>query len=330
MIYREIGTSGLQGSVIGLGTWALGGDGWGGADETAALDAIRVALDEGVNLIDTAPIYGFGRSEELVGEAIAGRRQEVILATKCGLVWNENRGDFFFPSRFGPVHRYLGPDSIAREVEASLHRLRTDYIDLYQTHWQETTTPIEDTMAALLRLRDQGKIRAIGVSNVDRVQLERYAAAGPVASAQELYSMVDREKELDVLPFCRQAGIGFLAYSPLAMGLLTGKMKPGGPFAEGDMRGTSKRFGDAVIRSVNAFLEEIRPLTGKYASTLAQLVMAWTLRQPGVTHLLCGARHAAQARENAQAASLLLSEEDEAFIHARLAAHALNVPKTFS
>jgi methylglyoxal reductase len=330
MQMRDIGSSGLRASIIGLGTWAIGGDGWGGNEEKDVIAAIQASLDAGVNLIDTAPIYGFGLSEELVARAIAGRRDEVILATKCGLIWNQSEGDFFFPSPHGPVHRYLGKASIQREVEASLRRLKTDRLDLYQTHWQETTTPIAETMEALLSLKDQGKIRAIGVSNVDHRQLGQYVAAGLVASVQELYSMVDREKEAEILPYCQQHQLAFLAYSPLAMGLLSGKMKSGQKFAEGDMRNTSKRFAPEVVAEVNTFLAEIEPVAQQHQVTLAQLVIQWTLHQPGVSHVLCGARHVGQARENAEAGKSTLSSSDIAFINDRLKAHALQVPKAFS
>jgi aryl-alcohol dehydrogenase-like predicted oxidoreductase len=330
MKFCPIGPSDLQASVIGLGTWAMGGDGWGGTDENEVIAAIRASLDAGINLIDTAPIYGFGLSEELVARAIAGRRDQVILATKCGLVWNEARGDFFFPSPHGPVHRYLGAASVFREVEESLRRLKTDYLDLYQTHWQETTTPVEETMAALLQLQQQGKIRAIGVSNVEVGQLQRYLSVGPVASVQELYSMVDREQEAALLPFCRKQHLAFLAYSPIAMGLLTGKIKPGQKFADGDMRNTSKRFAPEVVAAVNAFLVEIAPIARQHGLTLAQLAINWTLHQPGVTHVLCGARSPGQARENATACAPELPSADLDFISSRLKHHALQVPKAFA
>ena len=161
---REIGASGIRASAIGLGTWAIGGWMWGGTDEADSIAAIRASVDTGVTLIDTAPAYGMGRSEEIVGKAIAGRRDEVVLATKCGLVWHTDKGNHFFDQDGKPVHRYLGPESIAHELEQSLRRLGTDHIDLYITHWQDPTTPIAETMGALEDLRKAGKIRAIGAS----------------------------------------------------------------------------------------------------------------------------------------------------------------------
>jgi len=243
---RKVGSSELEVSVLGVGAWAIGGTEWGGSDRAAAVGAIRAALEEGVNLIDTAPIYGYGLSEEIVGEAIQGRRDEVVLATKCGLVWDEKGGEFFFPNERGDVYRYLGAATLKRQVEASLKRLGVETIDLYQTHWQDATTPIEETMGALLELRREGKIREIGVSNVTPAQLKAYAAVGAIASAQEQFSMLERRHEADLFPLCRELGVSVLAYSPLAMGLLSGKITPQRRFNAGDVRGASKRFSPAV------------------------------------------------------------------------------------
>ena len=233
MIRRKLGSSGIDVSAVGFGAWAIGGWMWGGADESQAIAAIRAALDHGVNLIDTAPDYGFGRSEEIVAQAIRGRRDKVVLATKCGLIWDREEGEFHFHASqdgitFRPsdkkVYKYLRPDSIRAELEQSLTRLGTTYVDLYQTHWQDPTTPIADTMAAPVKLKEQGKIRAIGVSNAN---VEHMKAYGPIDADQEKYSMLDRDMERNgSLPHCRQHNIAVLAYSPLANGLLTGKIGP--------------------------------------------------------------------------------------------------------
>ncbi len=292
--------------------------------------AIQASIDEGIDLIDTAPVYGFGHSEEIVGRAIRGRRDRVVLATKCGLVWGPGQGgDFFFDSKAGAVRRFLGAASIRGEVEASLKRLGTDRIDLYQTHWQESTTPIAETMGALLECQRAGKIRAIGVSNVDPAQLAAYLAAGPVASAQEIYSMVDRGHEQSLFPACARSGVAVLAYSPLAMGLLTGKMAAGRAFPAGDMRGGNPRFSDGSITAVNAFLATIEPIARAHAVSLAQLVIAWTLQQPGVTHALCGARNPLQARENADAGRVVLTADEVRIVTERLDAAQLRIPKVF-
>ncbi len=329
MLRRKLGASGVETSAIGLGTWAIGGENWGGTDPGKAIEAIQTSIDEGIDLIDTAPIYGFGCSEELVGQAIKGRRDQVTLATKCGLVWGGQKGDFFFESNRGTVHKYLGADSIRTEVEASLRRLGTDRIDLYQTHWQDITTPIAETMSALVDLKKEGKIRAIGVSNVTPVQLSEYLRHGPIASAQEIYSMVDRELEADLFPLCARNDVGVLAYSPLAMGLLTGKTMPNREFKDGDVRKGNRRFSGESVTKVNAFLAQIEPIARAHQISIVQLVIAWTLHQPAITHVLCGARDAAQARENAAAARVALTPAEIAGITAKLEAAHLAVPKVY-
>jgi len=320
MRYRQLGSSGINASVVAFGAWAVGGWMWGGVEERDAVKAIHAAIDAGINFIDTAPIYGFGRSEEVVGRAIADRRDEVVLATKCGLVWDVEMGDFFFTSdqevirKDGggdlKVHRYLGPESVRREVEASLKRLGTDHIDLYQTHWQESTTPIADTMEELIRLREEGKIRSIGVSNVSVAQLEEYRAAGAVDSDQEQYSMLFRKHEDSLLPYCRENGLALLAYSPLAQGLLTGKVGPDRVFPEGDQRRDKPRFSVENRRKVAAMLEKFAPIAENHEITLAQLAIAWTLEQAGCTHALCGARTPEQAAENAAAGDVELEKAE--------------------
>lgn len=314
---RQLGQSGIMASSIGLGTWAIGGWMWGGQEERDAVRAIHAALDAGVDLIDTAPIYGFGRSEGIVGAAIQGRRDEVVLATKCGLVWDATDGELFFhASDTGitgtegrGVYRYLGPDSIRREVEDSLRRLGTDHIDLYQTHWQEGTTPIEDTMAALVRLQEEGKIRAIGVCNATGAQMAQYEAVGELASDQEKFSMLDRACEDDQLPHVRDRGIGFLAYSPLALGLLTGRIGPSREFGPGDQRHSHPRFTAENLEATRDFCKELIPVANNHGATLTQLVLAWTMAREGVSHVLVGARNEGQAVENARAAELHLDED---------------------
>jgi aryl-alcohol dehydrogenase-like predicted oxidoreductase len=283
MHYRPLGQSGIQASVVGLGTWAIGGWMWGGTDEAKAIRAIQASLDAGVSLIDTAPAYGMGLSETIVGKAIAGRRDKVVLATKLGLVWHVQKGQHFFDEHGKPVHRYLGPQSIRYEIEQSLKRLNTDYIDLYQTHWQDATTPIEKTMKTLLDLKQEGKIRAIGVSNCTIEQLGAYRKVGPLDSTQEKYSLLDRELEKDYLPYTRRNNIAMLAYSPLANGLLTGKIGPERQFPPDDLRYNNPRFSVESRREVQAFLDRVRPIATDYQVTLAQIVIAWTLAQPGVT-----------------------------------------------
>jgi methylglyoxal reductase len=310
MEYRPLGASGIEASVVGLGAWAIGGWMWGGADERQSVEAIQAGIDAGINLIDTAPAYGMGLSESVVGKAVAGRRSQVLIATKCGIVWHTDKGTPFISQNGKTMHRYLGPESIRYEVEQSLKRLDTDHIDLYQTHWQDETTPIEETMRTLLDLKREGKIRAIGVSNATVEQIEAYRRVGPLDSGQEKYSMLDRNLENEYLPFALKNNIAVLAYSPMALGLLTGKVGPDRQFPEDDLRHNNPRFSVESRKQVLAMLDKMRPIAEKHALTLAQLVIAWTLSQPGLTHALVGARNTQQAEENAVAGNGVLSREE--------------------
>jgi aryl-alcohol dehydrogenase-like predicted oxidoreductase len=321
MRYRALGASGIEASVIGFGAWAAGGWMWGGADETDAIRAIHIAVDMGVNLIDTAAVYGFGASEEIVGKAIAGRRQRVVIATKCGLVWDGRGGDHFFDSEGKQIHRYLAAHSIRLEVEQSLKRLSVDTIDLYQTHRQDPSTPIAETMETLLALQLEGKIRAIGVSNATSAQMEQYRALGPLDTDQESYSMLSRAIEADQLPYCREHGIAMLAYSPMARGLLTGKISPDHAFAPGDHRATHPLFTVESRTRVATLLERCRPVAERHGVTSGQLAIAWALAQPGVTHALVGARNPDQVAENIRAADIELAPEDLGEIDAALAGY---------
>lgn len=333
MKYRALGGSGIQASVVGFGAWAIGGWMWGGADEKAAIEAIHAAIDCGMNLIDTAPMYGFGRSEELVGKAIRDRRDQVVLATKCGLIWHEKRGDFFFasdehhPSGDGPeqIYRCLAPSVIRYEVEHSLQRLQTDHIDLYQTHWQETTTPIAETMGTLLDLQKEGKIRAIGCCNAEPGQLDAYRAAGRLDSDQELFSLLDRQREQSHLAYAARHGLALLAYSPLAQGLLSGRIGPRQQFAAGDQRSRKPRFSIENRQRVSNLLACFQPIAERHRITLSQLAIAWTVSRPGCSHALVGARTAEQVRENAVGGAVTLSDEDLALIDKALAVHGKDI-----
>jgi aryl-alcohol dehydrogenase-like predicted oxidoreductase len=327
MMIREIGHSGINASAIGLGTWAIGGWMWGGTDEARSVDAIRAAVDEGVTLIDTAPAYGMGVAEEIVGKALEGRRDQIVLATKCGLVWHTQKGSHFFDVDGRPVHRYLGPDSIPYEVEASLRRLRTDRIDLYITHWQDSSTPVEDTMAALLKLKEQGKIRSIGASNTTPGDLGAYLAAGGLDAVQEEFSMVRRGIETTHLPLCRESGVSALSYSSLALGLLSGRVGPERTFDGDDLRRENPLFSQGNRERVAALMAAIAPVAEVHAATPAQVVIAWTLAQPGITFALCGARDPAQARENAAAGRLRLKPEDLTLISGAAATHIRNLDR---
>ncbi|WP_343716184.1 aldo/keto reductase [Inquilinus sp.] len=318
---REIGASGIPASAVGLGTWAMGGWLWGGGDDDASVAAIRAALDAGVTLIDTAPAYGLGRAEQLVGRAIEGRRDEVVLVTKCGLVWDTDKGRPFVGQDDKTIHRYLGAESVRAELEASLRRLRTDHVDVLITHWQDPTTPIAETMEALLALKAEGKTRAIGISNASVEDLAAYRAAGPVDCVQEAYNMLDRGLERTLLPPCRDASIAVISYSSLALGLLTGRIGPERTFDGDDLRRTNPRFSAENRRLVAAFAADLGGIARDHGVAVADVVIAWTLAQPGITFALCGARNADQARANARAGELRLAADELAAIDRAIATH---------
>ncbi|HBH27950.1 MAG TPA: aldo/keto reductase [Desulfofustis sp.] len=327
MKYKDIGTTGISASRVAFGAWAIGGWMWGGADEKEAIKAIHAAIDAGMNFIDTAPVYGFGRSEEIVGKAIKDRRDKVVLASKCGLIWHEERGVFFFasdekqPTTDGArkIYRCLAPDVIRYEIEQSLRRLQTDHIDLYQTHWQDSTSPIQWSVQTMMELQDEGKIRAIGCCNADVEQMDMYRDTGKLDSDQELFSLLDRKHLGKNLPYARAKNLAFLAYSPLAQGLLTGKLGPEREFSEGDQRGVAPRFSVGNRQRVRDFLDRLQPIAERHRATLAQLAIGWALAQPGCTHALVGARSTEQVLENAAAAELRLSTKDLAEINQILA-----------
>ncbi|MEN9063381.1 aldo/keto reductase [Ponticoccus litoralis] len=324
-ITREIGKSGIRASAVGLGTWAIGGWMWGGTDESRSIRAVQASIDAGITLIDTAPMYGSGVAEEIVGKALKGRRDKVVLATKCGLVWHTRKGNHFFDTGDTPVHRYLGRDAIIYEVEQSLKRLGTDVIDHYITHWQDPTTPIDETMEALESLRAAGKIRSIGASNTAPEDIRAYVAAGQLDAVQEEYSMVKRDIEQSHLPLCRDHGVSVLSYSSLALGLLSGKMGPDRVFEGDDLRRNNPRFSQVNREKVARLMAQIDPVAETHGATRAQIVIAWTLHQPGITFSLCGARDERQAAENAAAGRIRLSQDELACISGAVDTHLTNL-----
>jgi methylglyoxal reductase len=327
MTVRSLGQSGIEAGAVAFGAWALGGWMWGGVEQNDSVRALHAAIDSGMNLVDTAPVYGMGRSEEVVGEAIRDRRDKVVLATKVGLVWDSDKGNRYFETidpidrQKYAVHKYLGPESIRREIEQSLRRLQTDYIDLYQTHWQDPTTPIADSMGELLKLKDEGKIRAIGVSNCTTEQIDEYRAVGPVDSDQENYSMLVPKAESELLPYCKVNNLAFLAYSPIAQGLLTGKVGPERTFPMSDQRSNKPAFSVENRKRVAAMLEAFKPIAEAHDCTLAQLAIAWTIHQPGCSHALVGARNPEQVAENAAAGDITLSSDELATMNAAIGAY---------
>ncbi len=325
MQYRKLGNSDLELSVITFGAWAAGGWMWGGTERKDAISAIRESYQVGVTSIDTAPAYGQGLSEEIVGEALMGiPRDKIQIITKYGLRWDLKKGEFHFKSKDNDGHdidiyKYAGRESIIKECEDSLRRLKTDYIDLYQIHWADITTPISETMETVSRLIEQGKVRYAGVCNYNTEQMVEAEKSATVISNQVPYSMVKREIEKEVVPHCIQHHKAILAYSPLERGLLTGKMKPGYPFTNGDHRANLFYFNDENIRRVNDFLAQIKPIAESKNITTSQLVLSWTLAQPGITIALVGARNAEQAVANAKAGDIELTADEINIINGHLA-----------
>lgn len=315
MIYRQLGNSDIQIPAITFGAWAIGGWWWGGSDDQEAIAAIQAGIDAGINCIDTAPMYGFGHSEEVVGRAIRGRREQVTVATKCGLIWDRAEGEYFFEAEDEggrhPVYRCLSKRSILAECDRSLERLGVDVIDLYQCHWPDATTPIGETMEALLELRDAGKIRAIGVSNFTEEMIEQCLQFGPVHSNQPKFSLVSREHLYGVIRYAHAKGIACIVYSPLEQGLLTGKVTMDRKFGPGDYRAGQPWFRSANRRRVLDVLQEVvQPIADAHNATLAQIAIAWTIHTPGITSAIVGARDAKQVVENAAAANIQLTPEE--------------------
>jgi aryl-alcohol dehydrogenase-like predicted oxidoreductase len=312
---RQLGNSDVSVSPIIFGAWAIGGWMWGGNEEKDSLDAIRSAVDHGINTIDTAAVYGMGHSEELVGKAIKGIRDRVVIATKCGMRWNSAEGSDPWPQKDNAgreviIRKNARPDSIAYECEQSLKRLGVDVIDLYQIHWPDTSTPVEESIRTMVKLQEQGKIRAIGVSNYDVQWLNGATSVAPIASLQPPYSLIQRKIESQILPFCRQNNIGVIVYSPLERGLLTGKVTPDREFPPGDHRAGHKYFTPENRRRVLAALEKIRPIAGRHKASFAQVVINWTVHEPGITAALVGARNAEQTAHNAAALNFSLTDEE--------------------
>jgi aryl-alcohol dehydrogenase-like predicted oxidoreductase len=313
---RKLGYSDLHLTTVGLGTWAIGGGewayGWGPQDDAESVAAIRRALDRGINWIDTAPAYGLGHSEEIVGQAIAGRREEVIIATKCGLVWDEGST--------APYGR-LKAESVRQEVEASLRRFNVEVIDLYQIHWPtKSETETEEAWSAIADLIQEGKVRYGGVSNFSIEQLKRVQVIHPVASLQPPYNLLRRGIEEELLAYCAANDIGVIVYSPMQAGLLTGKFTKErvANLPDNDWRKQSPPFQEPALGANLAVVEKLRPIAERNGRTVAQLAIAWVLRRPEVTAAIVGARRPSQIEETASAGDWVLSTEAIAEIEAFL------------
>ncbi|MEF8985151.1 MAG: aldo/keto reductase [Bacteroidales bacterium] len=324
MIYRDLGNSGIEVSAITFGAWAIGGFMWGGSDEKEAVEAISRGYDFGITTIDTAPIYGMGLSEELVGKAIKGKRHQFQIMTKFGIRWKQQGTQTEFRSQadydrlMNQIYRTARKESIIEECENSLRRLETDYIDYYQHHRPAEDAPVEEVMEALDRLLDQGKIRAAGVSNYSLEEFKKGEKYIQLEANQLPYSMVKRDIEKDMLPYLADRNKGVIAYSPLQRGLLTGKFKPDTQLPEGDNRKNSRFFKSENIRRANEFLNKIKPIAEEHNVTLAQLVLNWTIHQRGITVALAGARNTRQIEDNARAADVRLKQDEMDLINNKL------------
>lgn len=311
---RKIGSSDVAISPITFGAWAIGGWMWGGAEEQESIGAIRASIDAGITSIDTAPMYGFGLSEEIIGKAIKDYdRSKIEILTKFGMRWDTDKGtlkmkDVDREGKEVEIKLYSGYDSIINEVEKSLQRLQTDYIDLIQMHWPDATTPIEESMRAMEKLLQEGKVRAIGVCNYSGEQMEEAERTVRLHANQIPYSMLKQDVERDVIPYAVVNNVGVIAYSPLERGLLTGKYNMDSVFADTDHR--SGYFKQYNMDKVNTLLRRLSEFAEKYSCTTAQLVLAWTIHQPGITAALAGARNARQAMENAKALQVNINDAD--------------------
>lgn len=294
-------------SRIALGTWAIGGSMWGGADDANASKTIDEALELGINMIDTAPVYGFGHSEEVIGKALEGRRGRVILATKVGLNWQD-----------GKVFRDSRPARIEEEVEKSLSRLRTDYIDLYQVHWPDTRTPFEETARALENLVKSGKVKALGLSNFSPAQMDEFRKFAPVSAVQPPYNLFEREIERDVLPYAEKNNLVVLAYGPLCCGLLSGRMTADRKFEGDDLRKTDPKFQQPRFGQYLQAVEDLKAIANKYGKSMLALAIRWVLDR-GPTIALWGARKPEQIAGVDDAFGWKLDAEDMKAIDAILA-----------
>ncbi|HXP27246.1 MAG TPA: aldo/keto reductase [Steroidobacteraceae bacterium] len=293
----------LKVSRVALGTWAMGGWMWGGSDQREAIATIHAALNQGINLIDTAPVYGFGASEEIVGAALDGVRAQTVIATKTGLEWRD-----------GKIYRNATGERILREIDDSLRRLRTDYIDIYQVHWPDPLVPVEETAEAMRSLYEQGKIRAIGVSNFSVAQIERFRKVAPLHVLQPPYNLFERGIEAEILPYCQANGIATLGYGALCRGLLSGRMRPDTVFHGDDLRGVDPKFQPPRFAQ---YLEAVRQLDKlaqrRFHRHVIQLAVRWMLDK-GISVALWGGRHPNQLEAALEVAGWSLSAADRVLV----------------
>jgi aryl-alcohol dehydrogenase-like predicted oxidoreductase len=319
---RPLGNSSVQVTPIAFGAWAIGGWMWGGAEEQDAIRAIRASYHAGITTIDTAPVYGFGKSESLVGQAMAGiSRDKYQILTKYGMNWKTDEGEFYFDTvdndgKPAKVYKFSGSASVIKECEDSLQRLKTDYVDLLQIHWPDATTPIAETMEAVATLIRAGKVRAAGVCNYSAAQVTEALKTVNIVSNQVPYSLINRGIESDLVPQATKNDMSIVPYSPLQRGILTGKIKPDHQFNDGDTRKNNRFYKPHNIKRVNEILNVIKPIADDHGASLAQLIINWTTRQPAMDCVLVGARDERQVADNVKALSFTLSDEELGAIRA--------------
>ena len=302
----------LEFSAVGFGCWGIsGGEVWNNTTDENSIKTVQKAVELGLNFFDVAPVYGFGHAEEVLGQALKGQRQTVIIASKCGLVWDDQQN----------ITNDLTPANVRREIDDSLRRLQTDYIDIYQMHWPDPNTPIEETMAALEQIKAAGKIRYIGVSNFSLDLTRQAMAAGTVVSHQGLYNLLERNAdsyhnipltyraEAEVLPFCREHGLAFFPYSPLFQGLLTGTFKADHNFDDRDVRAANPKLVGDEFKRYFAVVEKLKAFTQEIGQPLSQVAINWLVNQEAVTSVICGGQIPAHIEENARSVSWELTEE---------------------
>ena len=302
MKMKKVSALGFELSAVGFGCWAAGGTiVWNNANDDSTISAIRRGIDLGINLFDVAPIYGFGHAETILGRALGARRQQVIIATKCGLRWDDTHTSV----------NNLRAESVMQEIDDSLRRLQTDYIDIYQMHWPDPATPIGETMQALLQIQAAGKIRHIGVSNFSRTLAEEARSSGHIVSHQGLYNMLEHNSTLyhdrpltylvksEILPHCLEHGMAFFPYSPLFQGLLTDHFKSENQFDAKDVRASNTKLNGETFKVYYQIRAELLAFSANIGKPLAQVAINWLIDQPAVTSVICGAQTTAQVEENA-------------------------------
>lgn len=299
-------------SAVGFGCWALGGrEVWNNSEDTNLIWAVHRAVDLGVNFFDVAPVYGFGHAEEILGRALEGRRDKVLIGTKCGLVWDDQKR----------ITNNLTAANVYREIDASLRRLNTDYVDIYQMHWPDPATSIEETMEALVRIKEAGKIRYIGASNFSVSLMAQAMAVSTLVSHQGLYNLLERNAdsyhsipldyrtEAEILPFCKQHGLAFFPYSPLFQGLLTGTFKASGNFDENDVRSHNPKLTGERFKTYFGIVQELQAFAREIGKPLNQIAINWLINHETVTSVICGAQTPQHVDSNVGSVGWTLTEE---------------------